>query len=351
MGISMLTKANNHALDWGKRGMFATLAELDQSGIASAGAGSSRESAQRPAYFETPAGRIALVSLASTYVDIAQAGEAGGAFAARPGIFSYRTRAITAVLPEDFEVLRRIANSQGISDGEIDGRAHLINDDILLGQEWFRSSTTPGLIYEPNEQDHRDLLTAVRFAKQTADIVVVGLHAHETATGSAADRCPPEFVTRLHHDCIDEGADLAFTTGPHVVRGLEIYRGKPIFYGMASFFLELETGHGSNPDDLRAAGKITGEKTPGEDFHDAIPVPVEWYDSIIAEVEFSNGQLLAGRVYPLRLSQHESPRLQGHPRLAQGEDARRILEQFRADSDQFHTSITIGESTATFGPY
>lgn len=348
MGISMVSKANNHAMDWGKRGMLATAKDLAAAGVTYAGIGTSRAAAQRPAYTETVGGSVALISLASTYVPIAQSGEPGGSFGARPGLFAYRVRPITVVSFEDFAVIRRVADSQGVADGGLDGRAHLIAGDILLGEEWFRSGTTPGLIYEADPRDHKDVLTAIRFARQSADVVVVAVHAHETASGSAADRRPPAFLTDLYHDCIDEGADIISTTGPHVVRGMEVYNSRPIFYGLASFFLELESGYGSDPDVLRAAGRVSGDLTPGEQIHARIPVPIEWRDSLIIEVDFLNGTFIGGRAHPLLLTSSTSPIVQGHPRLAEGEDARRILERFRMDSEEFGTCVTVGDKFATF---
>jgi poly-gamma-glutamate synthesis protein (capsule biosynthesis protein) len=38
------------------------------------------------------------------------------------------------------------------------------------------------------------------------------------------------YVEEFAHRCIDAGADAVFGTGNHLLKGIEIYKGKPIFY-------------------------------------------------------------------------------------------------------------------------
>ena len=67
MGFSIVGRANNHSQDWGLDGMRETAKWLDDAGIAYAGAGDTHRMARAPAYFESPKGRVALVSFASTF--------------------------------------------------------------------------------------------------------------------------------------------------------------------------------------------------------------------------------------------------------------------------------------------
>lgn len=82
----------------------------------------------------------------------------------------------------------------------------------------------------------------VRRASRHADIVIVYMHAG--AEGSAADHVsgsaesylgeprgnPAEFA----HAMIDAGADLVLASGPHVLRGMEWYRGRLIAYSLGN---------------------------------------------------------------------------------------------------------------------
>ena len=62
MGLRLLSCANNHATDYGDDGLLAMLAHLRRAGIAHAGAGANLAEARKPAYFDTAAGRVALIA-------------------------------------------------------------------------------------------------------------------------------------------------------------------------------------------------------------------------------------------------------------------------------------------------
>lgn len=75
------------------------------------------------------------------------------------------------------------------------------------------------------------------------DIVIVSIHGGaEGATAYRVTRKNETFigysrgnVYAFAHRCIDAGADLVYGHGPHVVRGMEIYKGKLIAYSLGNF--------------------------------------------------------------------------------------------------------------------
>ena len=91
-----------------------------------------------------------------------------------------------------------------------------------------------------------DLATAremIRQARKLADIVVVAIHAG--AEGSDAQHVIGDEETCLGKDrgsaeefahiTIEAGADLILGSGPQVLRGIEIYRGRLVSYGLGNF--------------------------------------------------------------------------------------------------------------------
>jgi len=68
-----------------------------------------------------------------------------------------------------------------------------------------------------------------------ADIVVASCHwgLHKDVLA---------YMREIGHAAIDAGADLVIGHGPHYCLPVELYRGKPIFYGLGSF--SFHTGHG-----------------------------------------------------------------------------------------------------------
>jgi poly-gamma-glutamate synthesis protein (capsule biosynthesis protein) len=50
-----------------------------------------------------------------------------------------------------------------------------------------------------------------------------------------------QYMTETAHAAIDAGADMVIGHGPHYSLPVEVYRGKPVFYGLGSF--SFHTGH------------------------------------------------------------------------------------------------------------
>ena len=65
LGFNLLSLSNNHVWDVGERGVLDTLTEVDKRKFVHAGTGRQLDEATAPAYLETPAGRVALVAMAS----------------------------------------------------------------------------------------------------------------------------------------------------------------------------------------------------------------------------------------------------------------------------------------------
>ena len=73
-------------------------------------------------------------------------------------------------------------------------------------------------------------LAAIAEGASNADVVVASLHAHRQGA----------WLLKFARQAIERGACVVFVHGPHQVRGIELYRGKPIFYSMGSFVYETE---------------------------------------------------------------------------------------------------------------
>ncbi len=54
-------------------------------------------------------------------------------------------------------------------------------------------------------------------------------------------------MKEIAHAAIDAGADIVVGHGPHYALPAEVYRGRPIFYGLGSF--SFHTGHGGRRHD------------------------------------------------------------------------------------------------------
>lgn len=76
--------------------------------------------------------------------------------------------------------------------------------------------------------------------EQGAQIVIVSFH-----WGLERENYPTENQVNLAHSAIDNGADLVLGHHPHVLEGIEVYKGKNIVYSLGNFCF----GGNSNPSD------------------------------------------------------------------------------------------------------
>jgi len=334
LGISMVSTANNHSLDWGVEGLVSTLRNLDEAGIAHAGGGRSLFEARSPGFVETAHGRVALIGSASTFMPMAPAGGGGGdgrlLKAPRAGIAALRSRPVALVTPAEFETLAGIAQRQGKPVEKSDDEVTLAPNEAVFIQQSFRRSDHTGMTYELQPDDRSGILKAIRAGKEGADVAVYSIHAHETDSGGQefdvdpALLHPADFLQPLFHDAVDSGADVVLTHGPHVLRGIEIYKGKPIFYGLGSLFFVL-----------------------GKEFRP------QWYDSVVAAIEFKNGKVSEIRLYPIILgsaSENRTRDEQGMPHPAHGADAVRVLGSIQKQSAAFGTRIVIQKDIGIIRP-
>ncbi len=141
-----------------------------------------------------------------------------------------------------------------------------------------------------------------------------------------------------------------FGHGSHVLRGVEIYKGKPIFYSLGNFVFQ-STLIKRQPSDLferygldnsaSTADLYTKREAPPNHFFDEL----DYWESVIAECVFNDDRLARLKLYPITLGYDEKKPLKeqrtkaGIPRLADGTAARRIIERLNKLSSRYNTTI------------
>jgi poly-gamma-glutamate synthesis protein (capsule biosynthesis protein) len=197
-GIRAVGIANN--VNYGEAAILASIARLDEIGIAHTGAGPDRMRARAPAILEQGGMRFGFLQRSSVYWPTNHEATDNS-----PGIAVIRGHTAYQV---PMHASRPPANRPGIPP-EIVTWA----DPAYL--EWLA-------------QD----ISALR--RQT-EVVVASFHwgLHKEVL---------QYMTEIAHCAIDAGADLVIGHGPHYALPIEIYKGVPIFYGLGSF--SFHTGHG-----------------------------------------------------------------------------------------------------------
>jgi poly-gamma-glutamate synthesis protein (capsule biosynthesis protein) len=337
-GFDLVARANNHAADYGAPGLRETTRHVAAAGLAQAGAGEDLAAARRAAIFRSAAGRVALVSATSTFADYALAVNPRGRIPGRPGVSPLRVHTTYLVRREELERLRGIARQTG-QNPPAEG------DVLDFGDRRFSVAPEPGVSEELDAGDLAELSSEVRRASGEADVTLVSIHCHESFGGDREK--PPGFLGKFARAMIDAGADAVFGHGAHILRGIEIYRGKPILYSLGNFLFEYETVEELPADDYEAVG-LPSTARPGDffDLYDrggerGYPSEPEIWESAVALARFEGKRLRKLELYPISLGFGKPRGERGRPVLADAPAARRILERLARLSDPFGTRITI----------
>ncbi|MCA1583605.1 MAG: CapA family protein [Acidobacteria bacterium] len=342
LGFDVVSRANNHATDWGLEGMRLTSDALDAAGIVHAGVGETRAAARAARFFESPKGRVAVVSMASTFTPMSRAMDAQGEAPGRPGLSGVRTTRHVLVTAEELERLRKIRAEQ--PKGAIRPNPDEPQDVVDLFGTSFKVGEGRGYRYTVNPVDEEEILRAIRHAKLSADFVIATIHAHEP--GNWSDQ-PADFLPVLARKAIDAGADAWVGHGPHQLRGIELYKDKPIFYSLGDFIFQLDLLQPVGKDLYEQFKKDSGTMTDAEFstfWTDRTFEGDVWYQSVIAESRFESGRLAEVRLHPVDLGADLRAANRGVPRLARPDVARTILERLQRLSSPFGTTITIEQN-------
>lgn len=363
MGCDLFSAATNHAFDYSHRGIERTLEAFAERELPVAGLGRNLYDARRPAYIDTPAGRVALISVCTSITPGSRAGEQTPAMGGRPGVNPLSVETIYQ-LPEPYrERLLELSEVVGFAEQKQSwlDRGLYFNHDwnqeeyLHFGDMKFEvtNADSGGISYQIDETDQSAICEWIAEATATADWVVATVHSHQGADGRQNTTETPTFLREFAHAAVEAGADAVIGTGPHVLRGVEVYDGTPVFYSLGNFILQDETIDRLPPENYRRYGLAEYTK-PSRAFearnHDAegaltsdranpecwiTVVPVCTFDAVDGSVGI--------KLHPVTLQQ-DLPRSQcGTPVLATGEMAHDILERVADRSEPFGTTIEIDD--------
>lgn len=347
MGFSIVGRANNHSQDWGLEGMRETAKWLDDAGIAHAGAGDSHRMARAPAYFESPKGRIALVSIASTFRPTSESMPPAAAAPGRPGLSALHVKTTAQVPRSAVEALARVQCSlEGTHCDDVPAEGSLFGTA-------YRQADHFSYEHSMDPDDLREIYGAIRSAQFNADFVIVAIHSHECSVGCDDENAPhgaANFLKQLAREAIDSGADMFVATGNHNLGPIEIYdspgRGKrPIFYGLGNFF--WSDVQELLPADLFARNRELLRETwqdPAKATEYDLTAPLNklffahafTFQGVVAEVRFQDNQLSEVVLHPVELGYGDRLTTSGIPRLVTDEAAaREILGQIVVQTARF----------------
>jgi poly-gamma-glutamate capsule biosynthesis protein CapA/YwtB (metallophosphatase superfamily) len=301
-GFNLLSLSGNHAFDLKATGIKNTIQEADSRKIVHAGTGNNLAEAAAPAYLHTPKGTIALIASASGLI-----APGGSATADRPGVNELRVEA---------------------GDKENEATVDL-----------------PGApANTPNPEDSQRILQSIRDARQHADLVIVYQHNHVFGNHSFSTifteglqerLAPNDWLKKWTHAEVDAGADIIVMHGAPLLHGVEIYKGRPIFYDLGNFIYNV-------PPTLTY-----------------IDEPINW-ESAVAYVQFQGKNLQSISFRPMAMNNlgqgqpdvhseytnNEFLDTRGLPAPVTGARAGYILQRLADASKPFGTTVEVKGDTA-----
>ena len=360
MGIDAVTTANNHSFDFSEGGFLSTLRHCKEIDLPTAGGGRDIDEARSPTYVDSAGGRVAVMSATSTFSEQSRAGPGRPDFPGRPGVNALRHDVLHHVERDVFEALHKANRELGYDDvadatqrfgfrGNEDAVDHsteveFLQNRFVLAEEFARRTSA-------NNSDMTGIGNWIRGAQKQADWTIYGVHCHESGqTGEfhgATRLSPPDFLVDFAHWTIDQGCTLFAGHGPHFLRGIEIYKNRPIFYSLGNFIFQNESVL-RLPDEAYRRFGLGYDQTPG-DYLDTrsgggtrafAGDPVFW-QSAVAVCNYAGGELKEVVLHPIDMGYGRPIPQRGRPVLAEGDMARNILKWLQDVSKAYGTEIAI----------
>ena len=193
--LDILSFASNHTMDCGDEALKETLDALEERGIRVMGAGMNIHDARKPIIVEKKGTKIGFLAYCSVCVKGSVAG------ADRPGVCPMRAETL------------------------------IKNHDMHAGMR-------PDVISRANKEDLAAMVADIKALRSQVDVLVVSMHwgVHWIPDLIA------DYQFEVGHAAIDAGADIIIGQHAHIMKGIEVYKGKVIFHGLGNFSMRRTEG-------------------------------------------------------------------------------------------------------------
>ncbi len=191
-GFDVVSVNGNHAMEWGPEALLHTMELLEANGVKPFGAGHNIDEARAPAIVEKKGTRVAFLG----YNSILMWGDEAD------------------------------VNWPGVAPMRVDTFHQILEHNQPATPARIRSFA--------DKEDLRRMEEDIAKAKQQADVVAVAIHwGVHYSRGSMG-----EYQYEVAHAAIDAGADIILGAHPHMLKAMEVYKGKAIFYSLGQFLCD-----------------------------------------------------------------------------------------------------------------
>ena len=358
-GFNMTSFVNNHSLDYDIPGLLRTMENVNESGLVHAGCGKNLDQAAAPAYLDLANGRVALLaftaSMNTEFQNVGMAGRQSRRVPGRPGPNQLRVHDTLIVTEEQMKVLKEVEEQTGVNGALNISRAEgytlpAKEGTLDYGKHiHFRVGDVPHKETKCEPKDLKRLEDNIRQARFQSDYIMVGIHAHQLEGTSKEN--PAAFLREFAHHAIDCGADAVIGHGPHLLRPMEIYKGKPIFYSLGDFIMHNENVPYSPEDAYEKYSFSSNDmmhdmlKTRTKGFTVGLMSTAKMMETVIPRWEVDeNGKVTKMELLAVELGLGMNKGRAGNPRPAANSA---ILERYAEMSAPYGVKMTINGNIAT----
>jgi poly-gamma-glutamate synthesis protein (capsule biosynthesis protein) len=198
-------------------------------------------------------------------------------------------------------------------------------------EEYFAERDRPGsaplrawTLYEPMEPsqpgtpsrahtfakktDMEAMKNDIKMARTQADILVVSMHCGIHMTPAVIADYQKEYA----YAAIDSGADLVLQHHAHILKGIEMYSGKPIFYGLANFAIEVSfmtKDWAQIPGVRELRRSLNPDWNPPYQDYPTFPFPPDSRKTIIAKCVISDKNICKVSFLPVYINKKGEPEI------------------------------------------
>ena len=242
-GFHVVSFASNHCMDMGREAFFDTINALHEQELQTIGVGENISEARKPAIVDHEGTRVVFLGYNS-------------------------------ILPQAYW-------AENDRPGCTPMRAHTLYEQIEHDQPG-----TPCRIHTfAHREDLQAMIEDIKKAKEQADVVVVSMHwgIHFVPAVLA------DYQREVAYAAIDAGADLILGHHAHILKGVEVYKGKVIFYSLGNFAIELPPHFRKDVSNSKSFKEIQA-LNPDWNIDKAL-WPIDSYKTITVKCTISNKQV------------------------------------------------------------
>jgi Bacterial capsule synthesis protein PGA_cap len=311
-----------------------------------AGIGHDLWEASRPVNLDVPSARVGLIACTSTMESGWQAADQSHGVDARPGVNPLRFTQDFTLTRSHFDSL--VSLSRALSFDKVEdwhvwmGHRTPVEDtqnELRFLDRMFRAGPSNQVSSQVHSPDFERLIMRTREAAQLADYVIISIHSHEFEDDLEK---PAQSLVDVARKCISAGAHVVAVSGPHVLRGAELFESGIIFYSLRNFFFQYETMDRVPAEGYVSVGLDPRKSHLGEFMDKAIPglrADPRYWESVVPVCVFRHGRLAEAKVFPIEISNQNRRSKRGTPELATKGRDKTILERFNQLCRPFGTQF------------